>query len=98
MEITRNVIGLILSGEIPVGSNGGEDIDMTEHTLTSLCLDSMQSVLQLNKGWKLLEADFSSLALQLMFYTTLFMGLNDLGKLDKALDLIAGKVFSLFRY
>jgi hypothetical protein len=98
MEITRNVIGLILSGEIPVGFNGGEDIEMTEHTLTSLCLDSMQSVLQLNKGWKLLEADFSSLAIQLMFYLTLFMGLDDLRKLDKALDLIAGKVFSLFRY
>ena len=46
MEITRNVMGLILSGEIPVGSNAGEDIDMTEHTLPSLCLDSIQSVLQ----------------------------------------------------
>ena len=45
MEITRNVMGLVLSGEIPVGSNAGEDIDMTEHTLHSLCLDSMQSVL-----------------------------------------------------
>jgi hypothetical protein len=46
MEITRNVIGLILSGEIPIGSNAGEDIDMTEHTLPSLCLDSIQSILQ----------------------------------------------------
>ena len=42
MEITRNVMGLVLSGEIPVGSNAGEDIDMTDHTLPSLCLDSIE--------------------------------------------------------
>ena len=33
-----------------------------------------------------------------MFYTTLYMGLDDLVKLDRAMDLIAGQVFSLFRF
>ena len=54
-------------------------------------------MLQDNKGSQLLEADFSSLALQLMFYSTLYLGIEDLEVLNQALDLIAGQVFSLFR-
>ena len=70
---------------------------MTEQTLTSICLDAISKVLQENKGSQLLEADFSSFALQLMYYSTLYMGIEDLDGLNAALDLISGHVFSLFR-
>jgi hypothetical protein len=33
-----------------------------------------------------MESDFSSLALQLMFYITMYMGTENLDKLDTALD------------
>jgi hypothetical protein len=45
LEITRNVMNLILSGDIPVTYSAGEDLDMTEHTVASLCIDAINQVL-----------------------------------------------------
>ena len=64
MEITRNVLMLVLEGGISVPvTKTFEDVDMTEETLESLCLQEIHKVLSSRRGWRLLESDFSSVAL-----------------------------------
>lgn len=62
MEITRNVILLILEGGISVNS-GKEDEDMTEETMDQLCIEEISKVYKARSGWRLFESDFSSVAI-----------------------------------
>lgn len=101
IETTRNVINVILDGTIPVAvvKKEGEDTDMTEHTLEQICLGEISKVLQSRKGWRILESDFSSVAIQLMFYTSMVISpIDKFDLIDKALNAIARSVFSLFKY
>ena len=55
---------LVLEGGISVPvTKTFEDVDMTEETLESLCLQEIHKVLSSRRGWRLLESDFSSVAL-----------------------------------
>jgi hypothetical protein len=62
IEIARNVLILIVESAIPVGQKG-PDQDMTEDSIESICLGEIKRVMESVKGWKLLETDFSSIAL-----------------------------------
>ena len=92
IEITRNVLSVVLEGLIPVQvvKKPEDDVDMTEQTLESLCLQEISKVLESRKGWRLLESEFSSVALQLMFYAVMLLNpAENIKQVDHALSAIA---------
>jgi hypothetical protein len=100
IEITRNVLSVVLEGLIPVQvvKKPEDDVDMTEQTLESLCLQEISKVLESRKGWRLLESDFSSVALQLMFYAVILANpAENIKQVDHALSAIAQSVYQMHR-
>ena len=72
LETTRNVLILIVEGGITVG-NAAEQ-EMSEESIQSICLGLISNVLERAKGWQIMENDFSSIAIQVMFYATILQG------------------------
>ena len=70
---------------------------MTEETLEGLCLGEIQKVLSSRRGWRLMESNFTSVAIQLMYYTFMLYGSEDISRLDYALNAIAASVYQLHR-
>lgn len=100
IEITRNVLNLVLQGDVKINigkKTGEEDEEMTSETLSSLCSTEIMLVMNKAKGWRLMESDFSSIALQMMFYATMSLGFDNIEKLDDIVDRIAKAVYSMFQ-
>ena len=63
MEITRNVLMLVLDGGISIPVTTGEDTYMAEETFEYLCLKEIHIVFESRKGKRLFDSDLSSVAL-----------------------------------
>jgi hypothetical protein len=56
---------------------------MNDQSIESICLGEIKRIFESSKGWQLMELDFSSLAIQLMFFTTILYGCENYQLLDK---------------
>jgi hypothetical protein len=55
---------LVLEGGISVPVvKSNEDIEMTDESFDDICKLEIKSILDSRKGWRLIESDFSSVAL-----------------------------------
>lgn len=65
LEITRNVLQVVLEGaiQVKVSKDPEGDVEMTEENLESICLGEISKILEDRKGWQILESDFSSVAM-----------------------------------
>ncbi len=70
---------------------------MTEESLESVCAQQITKIVDGFKEWSFFERDFSSLAIQLIYYSFMIYG-DDYAKLEQVIQDIISHVFTPFRH
>ena len=69
---------------------------MNDQSIESICLGEIKRIFESSKGWQLMELDFSSLAIQLMFFTTILYGCENYQLLDKVNLELTRSLYQMF--
>ena len=69
---------------------------MNDQSIESICLGEIKRIFESSKGWQLMELDFSSLAIQLIFFTTILYGCENYQLLDKVNLELTRSVYQMF--
>ena len=69
---------------------------MNDQSIESICLGEIKRIFESAKGWQLMELDFSSLAIQLMFFTTILYGCENYQLLDKVNLELTRSLYQMF--
>jgi hypothetical protein len=69
---------------------------MNDQSIESICLGEIKRIFESSKGWQLMELDFSSLAIQLMFFTTILYGCENYQLLDKVNLELTKSLYQMF--